>query len=197
MAWPEEADELDEAVLLLRCQKGDRDSFDPIVLRYMRRATSFGLAWTGNQEDALDLSQEAFARAFRSIRSFDASRPFFPWYHKILRHLCLNHLGSARRRHEVPLVDEEELQSLDVGPERYAERQELRRRVWEAIGQLDANHREILILREFQQLSYAELATVLEIPRGTVMSRLHEARRKLRERLEPLLDEQETTGVWS
>lgn len=188
-------DVLDEQTLILGCQKGDRSSFDPLVRRYMRQATAFALGWTGNQEDALDLSQEAFARAFRAIRTFDAARPFYPWYHKILRNLCLNHLTRAARRHEVPLVDDAEPPAHDGGPEHYVERAELRRQVWEAMQRLDANHREILILREFQQLSYAELAAVLEIPRGTVMSRLHEARRMLRTRLEPILGDEETTGV--
>jgi RNA polymerase sigma-70 factor (ECF subfamily) len=190
-----EAEELDERALLLRCQRGDRSSFDPIVVRYMRRATAFALGWTGNQEDALDLSQEAFARAFRSIRSFDASRPFYPWYHRILKNLCLDHLARPARRHEVPLVDVAELPGSEARPEHYAEREELRRQVWEAMQQLEANHREILILREFQQLSYAELAAVLEIRRGTVMSRLHEARRRLRVVLEPVLSKERIAGV--
>jgi RNA polymerase sigma-70 factor (ECF subfamily) len=164
-------------------------------MRYMRRATVFALGWTGNQEDALDLSQEAFARAFRSIRSFDSARPFYPWYHRILKNLCLNHLARAARRHEVPLIDEEELAGPDATPERHAEREELRRQVWEALQHLKANHREILILREFQQLSYAELASLLEIPRGTVMSRLHEARLRLRGGLEPMLNKERTLGV--
>ncbi len=184
-------DTLDERALLTQCRQGDRDSFDPIVLRYMRQATGFALGWTGNQEDALDLSQEAFARAYRSLGSFDATRPFFPWYHKILRNLCLNHISRAARRHEVPLVDGEEFEQTGLTPQQHAEREELRRQVWQALRRLDPAHREILILREFQQLTYAELATVLEIPRGTVMSRLHEARRKLRLQLEPVLKNQE------
>jgi len=189
-----ELDAFDESALLLRCQQGDRASFDPIVLRYMRRATAFALGWTGSQQDALDLSQEAFAQAFRSIRSFDTARPFFPWYHRILKNLCLNHIAKASRRHEVPLVDDEEFEQDGVTPEQYAEREELRRQVWQALRRLEPVHREILILREFQQLTYAELAAVLEIPRGTVMSRLHEARQKLRLQLEPVLRSQEPRG---
>lgn len=186
---------IDEPVLLVRCQQGDRDSFDPIVLRYMRQATAFALGWTGNQQDALDLSQEAFARAYRSIRSFDATRPFFPWYHRILKNLCLNHVARTAHRHEVPLVDEAELAYEGATPEQHAEREELRRQVWEALRKLETTHREILILREFQQLTYAELAAILEIPRGTVMSRLHEARQRLRLQLEPVLNREGIAGV--
>lgn len=185
---------IDEGALLTRCQRGDRASFDPIVLRYMRQATMFALGWTGNREDALDLSQEAFAQAFRSIRSFDTDRPFFPWYHKILKNLCLNHIARAARRHEVPLVDDVDIEQDGLTPAQHAEREELRRQVWQALRRLDSSHREILILREFQQLTYAELAAVLEIPSGTVMSRLHEARRKLRLQLEPVMRSMESWG---
>ncbi len=184
--------QLDDRTLLLRCQRGDRSAFDPIVLRYMRQATVFALGWTGSREDALDLSQEAFARAFKAIRSYDADRPFLPWYHRILKNVCLNHLARARHLHEIPLVDDMNLPAREAGPEYQAERQELQRSVWRAIRRLEPDHREILILREFQQLSYAELAEVLEIPRGTVMSRLHEARRRLRVHLAPLLTDDDT-----
>ena len=180
-------DTLDAQALRLRCQQGDKASFEPIVLHYMRRATGFAFGWTGDQQDALDLSQEAFARAFRSIRSFDITRPFFPWYHRILRNLCHDHMSRAARRHEVPLIDGKEFAQAGLTPQEHAEREELRRQVWQAVRRLDPGHREILILREFQQLTYAELATTLDIPRGTVMSRLHEARRRLRLQLEPVL----------
>jgi len=179
----------EEHGLILRCQQGDRSAFEPLVRRHMRAAAAFALAWTGSREDALDLSQEAFTRAFRAIRRFDLSRPFYPWLHTILRNLCLNHLSRASRRHEVPLKDGLDPPDPLPGPAAALERSELRRRVWEGIRALGARDREILILREFQGLSYAELAEVLQIPRGTVMSRLHTARQRLRAQLEPL-----TTG---
>ncbi len=92
----------EESAWILCCQQGDRQAFEPIVQKHRQRAASFALAWTGNMEDALDLSQEAFARAYRAISRFDPSRPFYPWLHRILRNLCLNHLGRAYRLHEVP-----------------------------------------------------------------------------------------------
>lgn len=180
----------DERALLLRCQRGDREAFAPIVARHMRRAASFALAWTGNSDDALDLSQEAFARAFRAIGRFDLSRPFYPWFHRILRNLCLNHLARASRLHEVPLADDFDRAADRPGPEEELERAELRRAVWDAIRRLGAQDREILVLREWQDLTYAEIAAVLDIPRGTVMSRLHTARRRLREEWQSHLREQ-------
>ncbi len=177
----------EERDLIRRCQSGDRRAFEPIVTRYMRRAAAFALGWTGNRDDALDLSQEAFARAFRAIRRYDPERPFYPWLHRILRNVCINHLGRASRLHEVPLDDARPFPSAEEGPDVALERSETRRLVWEAIRKLGEQDREILVLRELQALTYAEIAAVLDIPRGTVMSRLHYARQRLREKLEPLV----------
>lgn len=174
-----------EQALIRRCQEGDREAFAPLVLRYRQRATGFALAWTGSTEDALDLSQEAFARAFRAIRRFDLARPFYPWLHRILRNLCLNHLSRAFRLREVPLVAAWDRSDGAEGADSLLEREEACRQVWEGIRRLGPRDREILILREFQGLTYAEIAVVLEIPRGTVMSRLHQARLRLRQELEP------------
>lgn len=177
----------EERAWILRCQKGDCQAFEPIVKRHRQRAAYFALAWTGNMEDALDLSQEAFARAYRAIKRFDPARPFYPWLHKILRNLCLNHLGRAYRLHEVPFAEGFEKEDAAPRPDAVLERNEARRLVWEGIRKLGAQDREILILREFQGLTYSEIAEVLEIPRGTVMSRLHTARQRLRQKLEPFM----------
>jgi RNA polymerase sigma-70 factor (ECF subfamily) len=171
----------EEQALLIRCQRGDREAFAPIVARHMRRAAAFALAWTGNSDDALDLSQEAFVRAFRAIHRFDAARPFYPWFHRIQRKLCLNHLGRSSRLHEVPLADDFDVAIDRPGPQEELERAELRNAVWTAVRRLNPQDREILVLREWQNLTYAEIAVVLDIPSGTVMSRLHAARRRLRE----------------
>ncbi len=184
-AWPPV--DTQEQAWIHRCQSGDREAFEPIVLRYRGRAASFALAWTGSAEDALDLSQEAFVRAFRAIHRFDPARPFYPWLHRILRNLCLNHLSRSFRLHEVPFVPEIEHADTAPGPDVALERTEICREVWEGIRRLGARDREILILREFQGLTYAEIAVVLEIPRGTVMSRLHQARLRLRHELLPFV----------
>jgi len=187
----------DEKQIILRCQRGDRKAFAPLVMRYMHRAASFALAWTGNQEDALDLSQEAFVRAYRAIERFDTDRPFYPWFHKILKNLCLNHLGRASRLHEVPLMDHVDWADSHAGPDVLLEREEIKQQVWQGIRKLNAHDREILILREFQHLTYAELAEVLDIPRGTVMSRLHSARLHLKRKLEPFITGKPGGGIHS
>jgi RNA polymerase sigma-70 factor (ECF subfamily) len=182
-----DAQDIAERALIERCQGGDRDAFAPIVVRYRQRAAYFALAWTGSMEDALDLSQEAFARAFRAICRFDLARPFYPWFHRILKNLCLNHLGRASRLHEVPIAPERDHADTADGPDALLERAEACREVWLAIRRLGPHDREILILREFQGLTYAEIAVVLDIPRGTVMSRLHQARLRLRRELEAFM----------
>jgi len=174
----------DERAWIVRCQSGDRAAFEPLVQRYMRRAAAFALGWAGNHEDALDLSQEAFARAFRSIRRFDPERPFYPWFHRILRNLCINHIGRARHSREMQMEEGMVVRSGEPSPAERAERAELNRQVRAAIARLQPQDREILILREFQDQSYAEIAEVLQIPKGTVMSRLHNARRRLRTEIE-------------
>lgn len=172
------------------CQRGNRKDFEPLVLRYRRRAYFTALGLLGNPDDALEISQEAFLRAFRALAGFDIERPFYPWFHRILRNLCLNRLTRARIR----VADGAEgiLERLPAGPESNPERQAVRREiqdtVWRALSYLPADHREILILREMQDLSYAEIAELLEIPIGTVMSRLYHARRELRRRLERKLE---------
>ncbi|MEZ4648158.1 MAG: sigma-70 family RNA polymerase sigma factor [Candidatus Eisenbacteria bacterium] len=173
----------EERDLILRCQRGEKAAFEPIVTKYMRRAAAFALGWVGNRDDALDLSQEAFARAYRALGRFDADRPFYPWFHRILRNLCINHIGRSRYKREIPLEDAIPVRSGISSPQEDAERSELRKLVWEGIARVSEQDREILILREFQDLSYTEIADVLEIPKGTVMSRLHNARRRLRDRI--------------
>ena len=173
----------EERELILRCQRGESVAFEPIVTRHMRRAASFALGWVGNRDDALDLSQEAFARAYRALRRFDADRPFYPWFHRILRNLCINHIGRSRYKREIPLEDAIPIRSGGASPQEIAERMELRELVWDGIARVSEQDREILILREFQDLTYAEIAEVLDIPKGTVMSRLHNARRRLRDRI--------------
>lgn len=180
----------EEVAALARCQHGDRTAFEFLVRRYMQRAAAFALGFTGNRQDALDISQDAFIRAYRAIDRFDAHRPFYPWFHTILRNVCLTYVARAARSHEVPLenrldrVEGARHDSVALDPQAALERRELRRAVWHALRRLSPADREILVLREFQEFTYAEIAMLLDVPPGTVMSRLHSARRRLREQLE-------------
>lgn len=176
---------LDEAAAICEAQKGNAAAFGSLVLAYQRRAYVIAYGFVGNRDDAVELAQESFARAYRAIRRFDPGRPFYPWLYQIIRNACLNHLKKRRRRGEVSLNFLME-SGYDVAdsqgtPELEAERAELRRSIAEAMKGLSPEHREIIVLRHFQDLSYAEIAACLGIPKGTVMSRLHAARMRLRQ----------------
>lgn len=164
-----------ETAWIVACKNGHRRAFEPLVRRYGPRAYRFALALVRNAEDAKDLSQEAFIRAYVSMYRFDEKRPFYPWFLTILRNVCLSHL--RRRRVNVDLEDVPEVsdrRSLGV---------ETRLRFVEALGRLSRADQEILSLKAFQGLSYKEISDALQIPRGTVMSRLYHARRRLKDAL--------------
>ncbi len=179
---------LDEAAVVLEARQGSREAFGALVKAYQRRAYAIAFTFVRNREDALELAQESFARAYKAMHRFDARRPFYPWLYRIIKNTCLNHLKRKRRHGEISL---EGLQAAGydpaddtIGPERAAALTDLQRAIAHAMERLRPEHREILMLRHFEELSYAEIAACLDIPEGTVMSRLHAARRSLRMELE-------------
>lgn len=180
---------VDEQTLARRARAGDRQAFGELVSRHMRQAYCAALGLVGSHDDAMDLSQEAFARAFRARASLDPERPFYAWLYTILRRLCFNYLRDrSRRRSKLEaaagwLADEADSRASAQNPARAAERDELRTRVESAIGDLPDRQREVLVLKEFEGLRYREIADLLGIPLGTVMSRLYAARRHLAARL--------------
>ena len=171
---------LSEKEILLLVRKGDRDAYQMIVVRYMQTAYYIALGFVHNQEDACDLSQDAFIRAFRKIKQFDPERRFFPWFYKLLKNLCLDHIKRRRRRNEVPL------DSVQVIKEDKEDR-EMKAVMWRGIEELPFEQREIIILRYFRQYSYAEIAEITGKPMGTVMSSLFYAKKKLKEILKKYL----------
>lgn len=179
----------DDAWLVRRAQAGDREAFGLLVERYMRRAYYSALALVGTREDALDLSQEAFARAFRARRTIDPDRPFYAWLYQILRRLCFNFLRDRRARAmkldaAAAWLADEAAGRAQPGPEEAYARVDARRRVAAAIEQLPEREREVLALKEFEGLTYREIAELVDIPIGTVMSRLYAARQRLAAALE-------------
>jgi len=176
--------------LVLRVRSGDRDAFGELVVRYMQRAYYAALGIVGSHDDALDLSQDAFARAFRARGTLDPDRPFYPWLYQILRRLCFNHLRNQKTRRarlaEAAgwLADRAQDRAAAGAPDRAAERTEIRERIERAMDTLPAHEREVLVMREFEGLKYREIADLLGIPNGTVMSRLYAARRALAAALE-------------
>jgi len=171
----------DEAELTRRSRQGDADAFGLLVRRHAGRATALATGLVGNHADAVDLSQDAFVRAWRHIDTFRGQCSFFAWYCRILRNLCYSRLRRHRPAGQ-PLVDGRYASSA-ADPALLAEQSEQADRLWSAILRLSENHREIILLSHFDQFSYKEIAAALEIPLGTVMSRLHAARCALRAEL--------------
>ena len=177
----------DELIAIQRCRRGSRRAFEVFVNKYMKDAYFIALGLVGNHDDALELSQEAFIRAYRNIKLIKPDRRFFPWFYQILKNLCISHLRKRRYRQASSLnaenCPEVAAQTDCFSPEAVARRNETKDRVWQAIGKLDEKHREVIILRHFQNMSYDQIADALCCNKGTVTSRLYYARKKLEELL--------------
>jgi RNA polymerase sigma-70 factor (ECF subfamily) len=165
------------------------ESFEAFVKRYMKDAYFIALGLVGNQHDALDLSQEAFFQAYRHRKRLKEKSKLFPWFYRILRNLCFMHLRKQRVRQAAPLDDTAGQTPADdtthiFDPEAIAQRNEDNDKLWRAIGRLEEKHREVIILRHFRNLSYEQMAAALFCNKGTIMSRLYYARKKLKDILD-------------
>jgi RNA polymerase sigma-70 factor (ECF subfamily) len=173
-----------------RAQRGDDSARSTLASACFRTAYLFALQLTGHPQDAEDLAQEAVIRVLRGIGRFDTTRSFKPWLLTIVRNLARDRSRRAAHRLNQSLdgrPDEIVIDPQDRSddPETATARLQLQRSVVRALAELGPAHREILVLRDYHDLSYDEIARVLDVPRGTVMSRLHRARRALAEVLAP------------
>jgi RNA polymerase sigma-70 factor, ECF subfamily len=166
---------MDDAAIIERCLKGEKEAFRFLVERYQTQAVGHGLAILANREDALDATQEAFVDAFQGLKKFDRTRRFYPWFYVLLRHRCYKLL--AKRREAENIEDAQILapQTGVSGEERIA--------LERALRSLSSEDREIVTLKYLDGFSYDEIAELLKIPRGTVMSRLFYARKELQAKL--------------
>ena len=177
---------------ILDCQMGKSESYRVLVDKYKIRAYHAALIYTGNKEDALDLSQEAFFRAYRAIKTFERGKKFYTWLYQILKNLCINHIQRKKKKSPV-ISDVEEYAGPELyfspegRPDEIFEQHEMRDTLWSAINTLKKDEREIIILKEFNELSYKEISEVLDIPIGSVMSRLYYSRQKLAKIMEDML----------
>jgi RNA polymerase sigma-70 factor (ECF subfamily) len=172
---------LSEREIIILVKKGKKEAYQAIVERYMKRAYYIALGFVRNPQDALDISQEAFIKAFRRIKSFDVERPFFPWFYKLMKNFCLDHLKRRSRIQEVPLEEGRVLK------EEHEDR-EMKEVLWKGIESLPVEQREVIILRYFQELSYQEISEVMGKPVGTVMSSLFYAKKRLKEAIKKYLN---------
>ena len=145
----------------------------------MKRGYVAAYRWLGSADASKDACQEAARRALAAADRYDPSRPFYPWFYRILKNLCMDRL--KRRARTQPLEHEISVPAVASGS---LEAQQREAAVNRAIASLAPEHAEVIELRHFQDLSYEEMAGILDCPTGTVMSRLYRARRRLRELLE-------------
>ncbi len=170
-----------------RCRNGASEAFESIVDRYKKQSYSIALGLVGNHDDALDLSQEAFVRAYKNIGKLNSDGKFFPWFYQILKNLCFTHLKKKKRRQMASLHNKEgQVNSPPADGDWFVadavmERSELKDQVWQAIGKLSDKHREVIVLRHFENLSYEQIASAMHCSKGSVMSRLYHARKNLRQ----------------
>ena len=174
--------------LVDQAKAGEPAACDALARRHRRAAYLLALQMLGNRDDAMDVTQDAMLKFFSTLKSFDATRRVQPWLFTIVRNQVRD-LWRQRQRRPADAAGESDalvgqLAGPQPSPEADLHRRELKKRVWRALAALPPEKREIIVLRDFHDLSYRDIAQVLDIPIGTVMSRLHGARRQLRARLE-------------
>jgi RNA polymerase sigma-70 factor (ECF subfamily) len=184
----------DDQALLERCRQGDLDAFEPLVEKYRQRVWRLAYHVLRDREEAWDASQEAFVRAWSALDSFRGQSAFYTWLFRITMNVAMDRVRqrAARGRAfgtEQVLEEDWERTMVEQGetPDDTASRIEERERIERALATLPERHRTIIMMSDLEGLSYREIAEVLQIPMGTVMSRLHNARKRLRVALGPLL----------
>ena len=173
-----------ERLLLEQCVAGDKTAFEPIVTAYSTKAYHYAFSILHNHHDSLDVCQDAFVKAFRALKRFDLERPFLPWFMRVLRNVCLDELERRRRRPETPARDDaaeiiQFIPSTTNAPDAPLISLDEAGRIRNALSKLSMEQREVVFLRHFEDMSYATIAEVLDIPVGPVMSRLFNGRKAL------------------
>ena len=176
-----------EAMIVQRIIGGETEAFELLVLEYQKNVYNVALRITGNAEDAADMAQEAFIKAFNSISSFKGDSRFSVWLYRIVSNVSVDFLRSKARRPSSSLsIENEEGETVELeiadeslSPEKLLETKLSSQAVRRGLDSLPEDYRQILLLREIQGLSYDEIAQVLDIEIGTVKSRIFRARKKL------------------
>jgi RNA polymerase sigma-70 factor (ECF subfamily) len=170
-----------------RLRRGDPRAFEELVIAYQHRVFGVALRMLRNRGEAEEIAQEVFLRVHRAVEDFRGEAKLSTWLYAITSRLCLTRLASGERR--MAREGEESLERLraDADPAAHAERGELEAALQRAITELPEERRVVVVLRDFEGLSYEEIAAALDLPLGTVRSRLHRARTDLKEKLERFL----------
>jgi RNA polymerase sigma-70 factor (ECF subfamily) len=177
---------MDLALLLERCRQGDELAWEALVRQYQARIYGITFHYTGNREDAGDLAQEVFVRIYRNLRFCTDAQGFLPWIIRIARNACIDHLRKKKTRPVSSAVPADEMTGLraqGLDPEEQWTANARRRLVYRALRELTLLNREIILLKEILGLSLEEIASLLQVPVGTVKSRSNRARIELAQKV--------------
>ena len=177
----------EENILIAKTREGDNASFEKLVLENQTKVYNLALRMVGNEQDAFDMSQEAFIKAYNSLAFFRGESRFSVWLYRLVTNVCLDFLRSEGRKSHSSLTylnEDDEDKELEIpddrfSPETLTEKKELRAAVNRGLMSLPKEYRAILLLREIDGLSYDEIAEALALEEGTVKSRIFRARKKL------------------
>jgi RNA polymerase sigma-70 factor (ECF subfamily) len=181
--------------LLKRARNGDRDAFAVLMDRYQRKVFGLCYGMVRNHDDAMDMVQETFVKVYKNLERFEGNSSFYTWTYRIASNVCIDFLRKQKRRRALDYDDgigrDENVDDpgnllpskLGINPARVHARKELLGRIEDAMATLSPIHRQIVVLREVEGLSYQEIADTTEVSIGTVMSRLHHARKNLQNAL--------------
>jgi RNA polymerase sigma-70 factor, ECF subfamily len=195
-----------EASCIARAKTGDRDAFRRLYDTYHRRLYAMALSVVKNPEDALDIVQEAFVKAHKNLPRFEGTSGFYTWIYRIAMNAAIDHVRknkrSAHLEWEEGRGDHEQAAALassaaPASPFAGVERAQLRQAIEAALDELPEYHRVVILMRDVEGFSYEEMASMLEVPKGTIMGRLFHARRKMQAALESHLEEAPTNEVRS
>ena len=171
--------EEDDPTLVQRCREGDRDAFERLVMRYQKPVFNVALRMLRNRQDALDVAQTTFVKAFEHLADYDSAFRFYSWLYRIAINESLNALALRKPRGELDANTADER----PGPDRNAEGDETIQAIEDALMLLSPELRTVTVMRHITQLSYEDIAEALGLPEKTVKSRLHSARERLRDHL--------------
>src|SRR5882757_6662325 len=177
----------DDRALVKAAQQGDMQAFEELVARHRDKIYARAFSMMRNEEEAIDLSQEAWIKGWQRLKQFQGESSFGTWMTRIIINLCLDQLRKHKRQRteSIEAMSEEsggverQMPVVTVNPTAGLERAELRQRIDKALSQLSYEHRTVIVLHEFEEMEYKQIAKTMECSIGTVMSRLFYARRKL------------------
>jgi len=193
-----DAGEPDDDELVKRCQAGDSSAFNDLVTRYRGKVFTMIYRMIQNEQDAWDLAQEGFLKAWKSIHRFKGESSFYTWLYRIMTNVTIDSLRRKGIRGEAEFDDRIAAADVEPGsrttpssiplPHKKLEHREIKQRIDEAIAKLSPEHRAVIVMKEIEDLQYSEIADILSCSLGTVMSRLFYARRKLQSMLKDLYE---------